>query len=114
MNCVAAELHRAFVTTVVTGPPAARPGASFSQETLPGALMPDQTVIRARALRMGTRNKACATFEEHRNGSIERGKLADLVVLSADPLTVPGDAFLGVRVLETTVGGRTVHEHARL
>jgi predicted amidohydrolase YtcJ len=85
---------------------------SFSQETLAGILMPEQTIGREEALRMWTINNAYATFQEHRKGTIEPGKLADLVVLSGDPLTVPDEHFLGIKVLETIVDGRTVHEHA--
>ena len=46
---------------------------------------------------------------EEKLGSIEPGKLADLIVLSADPLTVPEDEIPTIEVLATLVDGRPVH-----
>jgi predicted amidohydrolase YtcJ len=86
--------------------------ASFSQETLAGVLMPEEKVSAEQALRMWTINGAYASFEEHRRGSISVGKAADMVVLSDDPITSPRERFLDIKVLETIVDGRTVHERA--
>ena len=83
--------------------------ATFSQETLAGVLMPDETIDRETALRIWTINNAAATGEQDLKGTIEPGKLADLAVLSDDPLTVPDAEFLSVHVCETFVGGRTVY-----
>ena len=75
-----------------------------------GVLGPDQRVTREEALRMATRGNAWLMMEEADKGSLEAGKLADLVVLSEDPLTCPEPRLRDARVLMTIVGGRVVHE----
>jgi hypothetical protein len=50
--------------------------------------------------------------EEKQKGSIEVGKLADLVVLSANPLTVPAGTIESIRVVETIKEGKTVWRRA--
>jgi predicted amidohydrolase YtcJ len=84
--------------------------ATISQETLAGVLMPEQTIDRETALRIWTINNALATGEQHLKGTIETGKLADMAVLSGDPLTVPDADFLSLQVCQTLVGGRMVYE----
>jgi predicted amidohydrolase YtcJ len=72
---------------------------------------PGQAISRAEALRCATVNCAHLMFDESKKGSLEPGKLADLAVLSADPLTV--DATLrDISATMTMVGGRTVYETA--
>ncbi|MEW6364881.1 MAG: amidohydrolase [Acidobacteriota bacterium] len=67
-----------------------------------------QRMTREEALRSYTINGAFAAFEDTIKGSIEPGKLADIVVLSGDLLALPDDDVPKVRVLMTIVGGRVV------
>ena len=62
------------------------------------------------ALRVGTINGAYASFEERLKGSLEAGKLADLVVLGRDPLREDPSALIRIPVEKTMVGGRWVFE----
>jgi imidazolonepropionase-like amidohydrolase len=59
------------------------PGASLHDELL---LLEEAGIPRAEVLRIATRNAAVALHREAEQGTVEVGKLADLVVLSADPL----------------------------
>lgn len=68
----------------------------------------DQRISREEALRMYTINNARLTFEENIKGSLEPGKLADLVILSADFLTVPEREIQTIKPVATMVGGRFV------
>ena len=68
---------------------------------------------RAEALRMATMGNAWLTMEERDKGSLEAGKLADLVVLSDDPLTCPEPRLRDAQVLMTIVGGRVVHDQLK-
>ena len=79
-----------------------------------GGFDPDQRLSREEALRTMTRDAAYASFEESRKGSIEVGKLADLVVLSRDILSVPDEELLGTRVLATIVNGQVLYESPEL
>ena len=70
----------------------------------------NQRVTMDEALRICTLNGAHAAFEEDLKGSIAPGKLADFVVLGADPHDVEPDRIKDIRIARTVVGGRTVHE----
>jgi predicted amidohydrolase YtcJ len=78
----------------------------------PGGFDPDQRLSRTEALRTMTLDAAYGSFAEHEKGSIEVGKVADLVVLSQDILTVPDDALMKTEVLATIVDGRLLYEKA--
>jgi predicted amidohydrolase YtcJ len=67
----------------------------------------NDTIQRGAALRLMTIDAAYVLRQDSAIGSLEPGKLADLVVLSDNPLTVPADHLPQLQVLSTLVGGRT-------
>lgn len=74
-----------------------------------GGWYPDERLAVYDALRAYTWGAAYASGEESRKGTLEVGKLGDLVVLSQDILAVPGDALLATAVVMTVVGGEVVY-----
>ncbi len=71
---------------------------------------PQERLTREEALRVYTRGSAWIAHMEDRIGSLAPGKLADLVVLTADYLTVPEDQIRKIRSVLTIVGGKVVYE----
>ena len=69
----------------------------------------EYSVSREEALRLATMGGAYRMMMEDRIGSIETGKLADLAVLSADPLTCPDDQLKDIGAVMTVFGGRIVY-----
>lgn len=74
--------------------------ASPEEETLP--------VIEAR--RVYTINGACLEGAEREKGSIEPGKLADMIILDRDITSTDPDEILKARVLTTIIGGEIVYK----
>jgi predicted amidohydrolase YtcJ len=72
-------------------------------------LGPEQGIDIADALRAVTINAAFQNFEEGSKGSITPGKLADLVILSGNPLTADPGSLREIKVLETISHGATVY-----
>jgi predicted amidohydrolase YtcJ len=70
----------------------------------------EQRITREEAIRLYTINGAYHTFEEDIKGSIEPGKLADMIIVDRDILTCPLDDIRDTKVLRTILGGKTVYE----
>ncbi len=71
-------------------------------------LGPDQRISVREALRAHTISPAWQNFEERDKGSLEAGKLADLIVVDVNPLECAPEKLRDICVLETVVGGETV------
>jgi hypothetical protein len=90
--------------------------AAVTRRTLddkhPGGWIPEQRLTLEEALRAYTEGGAYAEFQENNKGTIAVGKLADMVVLSADLFTIPANQIKDERVILTIVGGQVVHEES--
>jgi predicted amidohydrolase YtcJ len=73
-------------------------------------LPPKECITVGEALAMNTTNAAFTSFEESIKGSIIPGKLADMVVLSDNPVKSPPGKILDMRVEMTIIGGKVVWE----
>ena len=74
-----------------------------------GGWYPENRITVEAALRHYTKDAAYAAFMEKETGTLEVGKFADFVVLSADILTIPPAELLKTKVLLTIVGGREAY-----
>jgi hypothetical protein len=88
-------------------------GTAVAHQTLSGQkLTAGEALTMSEALRSQTINAAYTGFQEQRLGSIELGKLADIVVLGDDPLTFAPERFWELPVDTTIAGGKVVHTGA--
>jgi predicted amidohydrolase YtcJ len=71
----------------------------------PGGWHPEQCLTGREALRLYTAGPAYASFREHELGQVRVNCLADLTVLSGNPITCSSEELLQLRVLLTVVGG---------
>jgi predicted amidohydrolase YtcJ len=74
----------------------------------PGGWFPEQRIKIEEAVRAYTSGAAWAAFEETEKGTLAPGKLADFVVLSADPLKARSEGIGAIEVVKTVVAGRVV------
>jgi predicted amidohydrolase YtcJ len=71
---------------------------------------PEERITREQALHMYTMGSAWMQFSEKERGSLEAGKLADLVVIDKDYLTCPEDEIRNIAPVLTMVGGNVVYQ----
>jgi predicted amidohydrolase YtcJ len=85
--------------------------AAVARKTRAGELnCPEESITVMEAIRMYTMDSAYSGFEEKVKGSIEKGKYADVIVLSEDPLTVPVDRIKDIQVETTIIDGKIVYQ----
>jgi len=70
----------------------------------------ENALSREEALKGMTIWAAFASFEEHKRGSIEKGKDADFVILDQDIMRIPTDKLRQVKVVRTVVAGESVFQ----
>jgi predicted amidohydrolase YtcJ len=111
-----AALDRGIVYTQHHDAPVALPNSiailatQVNRTTRSGSVLgPDQRVSAMDAIRSITVNAAYQYFEDKHKGSIEPGKLADLVILDANPLAVAPEELWDLEVVETIKEGETVY-----
>jgi|GEM_PF-104096 predicted amidohydrolase YtcJ/acetyl esterase/lipase len=85
-------------------------GWVVSGKSLNGSTLIEDTLSREAALIAHTRSNAFLLHKDEDLGSLEVGKLADLVVLDRDYMTVPADEIVDIQPVMTMVGGRVVYQ----
>ncbi|MCX6571313.1 MAG: amidohydrolase [Candidatus Aminicenantes bacterium] len=87
--------------------------AAVTRRTLdgkkPGGWIPEEKISVEEAVRAYTVNGAYTEFAEAAKGTIQAGKLADMVVLDRDIFTIPPEEIAGVKVAMTVFDGKIVH-----
>ena len=90
--------------------------AAVTRRTLddrnPHGWVPEEKISVEEAMKSYTINNAYASFDESRKGSLETGKLADVVVLDRDIFAIPPFQIPRASVLYTIVGGKIVYRSA--
>lgn len=95
---------------VVNGAPLLGIHTAVNQKTMNGNdFAPEQKISPEEALRCYTLHGAYGTSEDHIKGSIEVGKLADLVILAEDLTVVSPQRIKDIEVVATMIGGQFVH-----
>jgi predicted amidohydrolase YtcJ len=86
-----------------------RSGVATATAQHPARLGQDTGLSRRQVLRAITLNAAYELHQDAQTGSLEPGKLADLIVLDRNVLEVPVELIAGTKVVQTMVGGRVVY-----
>lgn len=113
---LASAIKAGLRTTIHCDCPSASPSVmeaiwtAVTRKTLAGQVMgPEQAISPYQALLGVTRHVAYTYREDSRKGTITAGKIADLVILDANPLSVPPDEIRHIKVVETIKRGRTLY-----
>jgi predicted amidohydrolase YtcJ len=111
-----AKAKLAFGSDWFVAPPTPLEGiyAAVTRRTLddknPDGWIPEQKIGVEDALRAYTSDGAYASFDEPIKGSLERGKLADIVLIDHDLTRIPPETIRDAKILKTIVGGKVVYE----
>ena len=85
--------------------------AAVTRKGMSGAVYAEEEAVRAYdALKMYTRNGAFITREEDRKGTLEVGRLADIVIFATDPMDAAPETLKDLPIDLTIVGGAVLHE----
>jgi predicted amidohydrolase YtcJ len=109
-----AKATLAFGSDWFVAPPSPLEGiyAAVTRRTIddqhPGGWVPEQKITVEEALRAYTVGGAYASFEEKEKGSLEAGKLADLVMIDRDLTRIPPETIRDGKVVLTIISGRIV------
>ena len=74
---------------------------------------PEEAVSIQEAIRLYTYNPTFLSWDEHKKGSLEAGKFADFIILDSDPLTIPPEQLLTLKVDKTFIGGKQVYPEVK-
>lgn len=92
--------------------------AAVTRQTIdgknPDGWHPEQKISLAEAIKAYTLNAAYAQFADHIKGSLEPGKLADLIVLDKNLFEIPPDKIQETKVIMTVLGGRIIYDASGL
>lgn len=80
----------------------------------PDGWIPEQRITVEQALESYTKNAAFGSFEENIKGTLEKGKLADFVVLSADLMKIHPTEIKNAQVIRTYIGGKIMYSNNQL
>ena len=87
-----------------------RTNAPQPEHKYAGRLSEDAGLTRGEVLRAITMNSSYELHQERALGSLEVGKIADLIVIDRNFFDIPADEIADIQVLQTVVGGRVVYE----
>lgn len=87
---------------------------ALARKTTGGVVIePDERLSREQAIRFYTINNAYLHFQEEKLGTLEKGKLADLILIDRDVMTCPVDDVKQTRVVLTMVDGKVVFDRTK-